>query len=62
MLERLLSRWKGKLFCFSPTLPEFIPAKWWQHILHNQSSLLLKGSLLFKKGVIVTSVPYHLEH
>ncbi len=42
-------------------LPEFIPAKWWQHVLHNQSSLLLKGSLLFKKGVIVTSVPYHLE-
>ena len=43
-------------------LPEFIPAKWWQHALHNQSSLLLKGALLFKKGVIVTSVPYHLEH
>ena len=43
-------------------LPEFITAKWWQHILHNQSSLLLKGSLLFKRGVIVTSVPYHLEH
>lgn len=42
-------------------LPEFIPAKWWQHMLHNQSSLLLKGSLLFKKGVIVTSVPYHLD-
>jgi amino acid transporter len=43
-------------------LPEFIPAKWWQHILHNQSSLLLKGALLFKEGVIVTSVPYHLKH
>jgi amino acid transporter len=43
-------------------LPEFIPARWWQHALHNQSSLLLKGSLLFKKGVIVISVPYHLEH
>ena len=43
-------------------LPEFIPAKWWQHILHNQSSLLLKGALLFKNGVIVTSVPYHLKH
>jgi amino acid transporter len=42
-------------------VPEFIPAKWWQHILHNQSSLMLKGSLLFKRGVIVTSVPYHLE-
>ena len=43
-------------------LPEFIPAKWWQHILHNQSSLLLKGALLFRQGVIVTSVPYHLKH
>ena len=42
-------------------LPEFIPARWWQHVLHNQSSLLLKASLLFRKGVIVTSVPYHLE-
>lgn len=41
-------------------LPEFVPAKWWQHLLHNQSSLMLKGALLFKKGVIVTSVPYHL--
>ncbi|HEX5604743.1 MAG TPA: APC family permease [Pyrinomonadaceae bacterium] len=43
-------------------VPEFIPARWWQHFLHNQSSLLLKGSLLFRKGVIVTSIPYHLEH
>jgi hypothetical protein len=43
-------------------LPEFVPARWWQHLLHNQSSLLLKGSLLFKEGVIVTSVPYHLKH
>src|SRR2546425_4365983 len=43
-------------------LPEFIPAKWWQHLLHNQTSLLLKGALLFKPEVIVTSVPYHLKH
>ncbi|HKQ52401.1 MAG TPA: APC family permease [Pyrinomonadaceae bacterium] len=43
-------------------LPEFIPARWWQHFLHNQSSLLLKGALLFKKCVVVISVPYHLEH
>ena len=43
-------------------LPEFIPARWWQHLLHNQTSLLLKGALLFKPDVIVTSVPYHLKH
>ena len=42
-------------------LPEFVPKKWWQHLLHNQSSLLLKGALLFKEGIIVTNVPYHLE-
>jgi len=42
-------------------LPEFVPAKWWHQLLHNQSSLLLKGALLFRKGVIVTSVPYHLN-
>jgi amino acid transporter len=42
-------------------LPEFVPARWWQHLLHNQSSLMLKGSLLFKEGVIVISVPYHLK-
>jgi amino acid transporter len=42
-------------------LPEFIPAKWWHHLLHNQTSLMLKGALLFKPDVIVTSVPYHLK-
>jgi hypothetical protein len=42
-------------------LPEFVPAKWWQHILHNQTALQINGELLLKKGVIVTSVPYHLR-
>lgn len=42
-------------------VPEFVPARWWQHLLHNQSSLLLKGALLFKRGIIVTNIPYHLE-
>ena len=40
--------------------PEFIPARWWQHLLHNQTALLIKGALLFSKNVIVTDVPYHL--
>jgi len=41
-------------------LPEFLPARWWHHLLHNQKALLIKGALLFKKNVIVTSVPFHL--
>jgi hypothetical protein len=41
-------------------LPEFVPTKWWHHILHNQTALLIKGILLFKHGVVSTSVPMHL--
>jgi hypothetical protein len=45
----------------SVILPEFIPSRWWQHLLHNQTALMIKGALLFRKGVVVISVPYHLE-
>lgn len=41
-------------------LPEFVPQRLWQHLLHNQHALLIKGALLFKPNVAVTSVPYHL--
>lgn len=40
-------------------IPEFVVKHWWQHVLHNQSALILKGRLLFKEGIVVTSVPYH---
>jgi hypothetical protein len=42
-------------------LPEFVPAKWWHHLFHNQRALLIKGALLFKPNVVVTSVPFHLR-
>jgi hypothetical protein len=29
--------------------------------MHNQTSLLIKGKLLFDPNIIVTSVPYHLR-
>jgi amino acid transporter len=45
----------------SVILPEFIPSKWWQHLLHNQTALTIKAALLFRRGVVVISVPYHLE-
>jgi amino acid transporter len=41
-------------------LPEFIPTRWWHHLMHNQTAFLIKTSLLFKHGVVVTSVPHHL--
>jgi len=42
-------------------LPEFVPARWWHHLLHNQTALLIKAALLFRPGKITVSVPYHLH-
>jgi hypothetical protein len=42
-------------------IPEFVVGRWYEHILHNQSALFLKGRLLFREGTVVTSVPYHLS-
>ncbi|MEV0403039.1 APC family permease [Actinoallomurus sp. NPDC050550] len=41
-------------------LPEYVVGRWWEHLLHNQSALRLKGRLLFQPGVMVTSVPWQL--
>ena len=42
-------------------LPEFVVRRWWEQLLHNQTALLLKGRLLFRKNTVVTSVPYHFR-
>ncbi|MET3271425.1 UNVERIFIED_CONTAM: amino acid transporter [Paenibacillus phyllosphaerae] len=42
-------------------IPQFIPKKGWHNILHNQSSLLLRAHLLYRRDVIVATVPYHLK-
>ncbi len=47
-------------------LPEFIPARWWQQLLHNQTSLLIKTALLYRRRTqgfqrIIIDVPYHLK-
>ena len=62
LLEYLDNLQKGENHVVTIVLPEFIPAKWWQLGLHNQTALLIKGAMLFRKNVIVTDVPYHLTH
>lgn len=42
-------------------IPQFITKKSWHNFLHNQSSLLIKAHLLYKRNIIVTTVPYHLR-
>jgi amino acid transporter len=41
-------------------LPEFVPAHWWENLLHNQAALRLKLALLSRPNTVVTDVPYHL--
>ena len=42
-------------------IPEYVVGHWWEHLLHNQSALRLKARLLFRAGVMVTSVPWQLR-
>jgi amino acid transporter len=42
-------------------LPEFVLDKVRHQPLHNQTALILKSALLFERGVVVTSVPYHVR-
>ena len=47
-------------------LPEFIPGKWWQTLLHNQTAWLIKAALLYRRRYpgrerVVIDVPFHLR-
>jgi hypothetical protein len=42
-------------------IPEFVVDRWYEHLLHNQSALFLKGRLLFRRNTVVISVPYHVR-
>ncbi len=58
-IDELDARYENDLI--TVVVPEFVVGSWWGQLLHNQSALLLKGKLLFRKGTVVTSVPYHLR-
>jgi amino acid transporter len=54
----------GQLACV--ILPEFVPAKWWQTLLHNQSAWLLKAALLYHRRRlggqrVIIDIPYYLR-
>jgi amino acid transporter len=44
----------------SVLIPEFVAARPWEYLLHNQSALRLKGALLFRSGIVVIDMPYHI--
>jgi hypothetical protein len=58
-LDEIDRQWNNDVI--TVVLPEFVPARWWHNLLHNQTALLIKGALLFRKNRVVTSVPYRLD-
>jgi len=42
-------------------MPQFLARHWWQNILHNQTALLIRLALVFRRGMVVTDVPYRLK-
>ena len=58
-VDEIDARWDNDIV--TVLIPEFVVDHWWGHLLHNQTALLLKGRLLFRKGTVVTSLPYHLH-
>ena len=58
-LDEIDTRWQNDVV--TVLIPEVVVSRWWEQLLHNQTALFLKGRLLFRKGVVVTSVPYHLD-
>lgn len=47
-------------------LPEFVPARWWHHLLHNQTAELLRLAILYRRRRLgytraIIDVPFHLR-
>jgi amino acid transporter len=58
-IDEIDARWQNDIV--TVLIPEFVVKRWWEQLLHNQTALFLKGRLLFREGVVVTSVPYHVR-
>jgi len=42
-------------------VPQFVPRRWWHNFLHNQTAIMLRLALLFRRGIVITDIPFHLE-
>jgi hypothetical protein len=42
-------------------VPQFVPRRAWHNLLHMQTALALRMALLFKPGIVVIDVPYHVD-
>ncbi len=52
---------EGRSKVVTVIIPEFVVKRFRHQLLHGQTALLVKRHLLFEPGVVVASVPYHLD-
>jgi hypothetical protein len=43
-------------------VPEIVPKRWWEHLLHNKTALYIRTAFLFKPNVVVTAIPFLVGH
>jgi hypothetical protein len=43
-------------------VPEIVPRRWWEHLLHNKTALFIRTAFLFKPNVVVVAIPYLVGH
>ena len=46
----------------SVVVPEIVPHRWWEHLLHNKTALYIRTAFLFRPNVVVIAVPFLLGH
>jgi amino acid transporter len=46
----------------SIVVPEIVPHRWWEHLLHNKTALYIRTAFLFRPNVVVIAVPFLLGH
>jgi len=42
-------------------VPQFVPQRWWHSLLHTQTAFWLRFALLFRRGIVITEVPYQVD-
>ena len=52
---------KKKNYSTTVLVPQFVPLKPWQNILHNQTSFRLRAVLNSRENIIVSTYSYHLK-
>ena len=42
-------------------VPQFVPRRWYHNFLHTQTAFWLRLALLFRRGIVITDVPYQVD-